>query len=240
MTLYEQFLKLLDKAIERYGNARQLAETLEVHPNLITRWKNKERVPSLTTIQPLMDLLGAKIISQSYFPEKEICFVNARVADNYGDPSLIPEDYIAAPLMGEVGAGTGYLPQEHIDGWFLVYDRLLPVQHSRNLIAVEIGAHSTSMQPTLNPKDIVLVDRDNKDISQPGNIMLVLDPMNSSGMIKRVSVKKGKDDCQITYYSDNAAKWPPVIYSLNNDFDGEWSKSIVGRVICAWTDMRNK
>ena len=96
------------------------------------------------------------------------------------------------------------------------------------------------MQPTLNPGDIVLVDRDDRDVTRAGHMMLVLDPLDDSGMIKRVSVREKDDDFQITYYSDNAAKWPPCIYSLKNDFGGDWDRAIIGRVIWAWADVRDK
>lgn len=240
---FESALRTIKDAIEKKfdGNVSKAAAAFGISNPTLSTWLAGTRRPTLVKLAPVLNILGAKIsLPESDPPSKEICFVHARVVENMDDPPIVPEDYIAAPLMGEVGAGTGYVPQEQIDGWFLVYTRLLPVQHSRNLMAVEIGAHSTSMQPTLNPRDIVLVDRDDRDISQPGHIMLVLDPMDGSGMIKRVSVKREKDDCQITYYSDNAAQWPPVVYSLNRDFDGEWDKSIVGRVIWAWADMRNK
>ncbi len=142
--------------------------------------------------------------------------------------------------MGEVGAGAGYLPQEDIKSWFLVYRQLPAIRYRRNLVAVEIGPSSTSMQPTLNPGDIVLVDRDDRDVTRAGHMMLVLDPLDDSGMIKRVSVREKDDDFQITYYSDNAAKWPPGIYSLKNDFGGDWDRAIIGRVIWAWADVRDK
>lgn len=241
MNIYDSFLALLDKGIEKYGNARQLAEALGVHANLITRWKNKERVPNLTSIQPLMDLLHARIVQEGSEPVKEVCFANAHVLPTYENGEQPKaEDFIAVPMVGEVGAGVGYLPQDEITGWFMVHKNLEAIRHRRNLIAVEIAKGSTSMQPTLNPGDIVLVDRNDIDISKPGRIMLVLDPMDSSGMIKRVSVRQEKDDFLITYYSDNATQWPPMVYSFNNDFDHEWHKVVAGRVIWAWSDMREK
>ena len=87
----------------------------------------------------------------------------------------------------------------------------------------------------------MLVDRDDLDVSKPGHMMLVLDPVDGSGMIKRVAVReKDNGDFQITYYSDNAAENPPDIYSLRNDFGGEWERAIVGRVVWAWSDVRSK
>lgn len=240
MNIYEQFLLLLDEGIKKYGSANRLAEILGVPTNRITRWKNKERAPNLTSIQPLMDLLGAKIIS-SDGPAKEVHFANAHFLPvTEGSEAPKDEDYIAVPLVGEVGAGPGYLPQDKITGWFMVHVNLPAIRHRRNLIAVEIGKNSTSMQPTLNPGDIVLVDREDRDASKPGRIMLVLDPLDGSGMIKRVNITPDKEDLKITYYSDNVSEYPPHAYSFNGDFGRDWDKAIAGRVIWAWSDMRER
>ena len=59
-------------------------------------------------------------------------------------------------------------------------------------------------------------------------------------MVKRVSVQDEKKEILITYYSDNAAHFPPQVYNLQTDFDGDWEKAIIGRVIWAWSDMREK
>lgn len=58
MDIYEDFLELLDAAIARSGNAKRLAELLGVNPALLTRWKRKERKPSLHQIQPIIDYMG--------------------------------------------------------------------------------------------------------------------------------------------------------------------------------------
>lgn len=192
----------------------------------------------------IINWLGGKIVldKAGEHPDREVCFVKAdtvSTTEGVTPPSSL--DYIAAPLVGEVGAGPGYLPQEDIRSWFLVYRQLPAIRYRRNLVAVEIGPSSTSMQPTLNPGDIVLVDRDDRDVSRPGHIMLVLDPLDGSGMVKRVSVQDKKDgDFQITFYSDNTVQWPPSIYSLEKDFNGDWDKAIIGRVIWAWADVREK
>ncbi|WP_337618125.1 S24 family peptidase [Desulfovibrio sp.] len=153
----------------------------------------------------------------------------------------VAEDYLAAPLVGEVGAGPGYLPQESVESWFLVYKHVPAIMGRRNLIAVEIGKTSTSMLPLLSPGDIVLVDRDDIDVSHAGHIMLVRDP-EGAGMVKRVSVQPtpGGKDFSIQFYSDNAATNPPLLYSLREDYGGEISNAIVGRVIWAWSDVRRK
>ena len=243
--LIDQALKILaDYCKKEYGgNKSAMSEAFGLNPKtgLLGKWLNGTRVPSMSSLSPILEKIGVNLtLADATEPAKDICFVNAKVvpAGEYALPP-VAEDYIAAPLVGEVGAGPGYLPEDDIKSWFLVYKRLEAIRYRRNLIAVEIGRTSYSMQPTLTPGDIVLVDRDDRDVSRPGHMMLVMEP-DSSGMVKRVSVKEKDDDFSITYYSDNAAKYPPVIYSLKDDFCDDWDKAIVGRVIWAWADVREK
>ena len=236
----ETVLEILEAAIEKYGTAAALSQATGVSTANISRWR-KGRTPRVGEIAPILEVMGASLALPADEPAKEVCFVHARVV-SAGEHVAPPqsEEYIAAPVVGEVGAGPGYLPEEDIKSWFLAYKNLPAIRHRRNLIAVEIGPSSTSMQPTLNPGDIVLVDRDDRDVAKPGHMMLVLDPDDGSGMVKRVSVVEKKDDFQITYYSDNGSKWPPMIYSLKHDFEMDWDKAVVGRVIWSWSDVRDK
>lgn len=72
----------------------------------------------------------------------------------------------------------------------------------------------------------------------PGRIMLVMDP-DGAGMIKRVAVEevKSERDWRIVFYSDNVANHPPIVYSLREDFLGDWDRAVVGRAIRAWSDI---
>lgn len=222
-------------------NIREAARNLPVKEITLRQWLDGSRKPKLVSLEPLLPYLGISFGKKEAEADKDVCFVNAMLAeasDNIPPPSQ--EDYIAAPLVGEAGAGPGYLPEESVKSWFLVFRNLPAIRHRRNLIAVEIAKGSVSMQPTLNPGDIVLVDRDDRSVSHPGHIMLVRDPLDGSGMIKRVSVQDEKPEVQITFYSDNAAHYPPQVYSVAKDFDGDLDKAIVGRVIWAWSDMRGK
>lgn len=223
------------------GNASEAARSLGISVPTFHTWLKGNRRPSLSKLTPLFDAIGAKISLPDEDAGKDVCFVNAKLvpAGEHVQPPQA-EDYIAAPLVGEVGAGPGYVAQDDVKSWFLVYRNLPAVRYRRNLLAVEIGPHSDSMQPTLNPCDIVLVDREDRDIHRPGHMMLVLDP-DGAGMVKRVAVEDLEDgDSRITFYSDNAMKWPPMVYSLRRDYMGEWDKVIVGRVIWAWSDVREK
>lgn len=240
---FDTAMLAIKQAIEKNynGNVTQAARALNVSVPTLHTWIKGDRKPSLEKLSPLLDAIGATISLPQTEASRDVCFVNTKIvpAGEYAAPP-VAEDYVAAPLVGEVGAGPGYLPEDEIKSWFLAYKNLPAIRHRRNLIAVEIGPTSTSMQPTLNPGDIVLVDRDDCDVTKPGHMMLVLDPDDGSGMVKRVSVTERKDDFQVTYYSDNGSKWPPMIYSLKQDFCGDWDKAIVGRVIWAWADVREK
>lgn len=241
MTLHEQFLKLLDIAIARFGSANKLAKYLNVSPNLITRWKNRERVPQLDTIQPFIDMMKAELIPLENGKAREVRFVKAHIRSLDSEEKCPQEDnFIAIPILGEVDAGPGYTPEEEVEDWFMVSKDAVRGRDIKQLLAVRIAPHSISMQPTLKPHDIVLVDKNDKDIATGGNIMLVRDPMDGSGMVKRVNAREVKGDVQITFYSDNANQYPPMVYSLMEDFDGEWDRAIAGKVIWAWTDMRGK
>ena len=224
------------------GNVSEAARSLGISVPTFHTWLGGNRKPSLSKMTPLFDAIGAKITLPDSDAGKDVCFINAKLVPA-GENACAPpqaEDYLAAPMVGEVGAGPGYIPQENIKSWFLVYRNLPAVRYRRNLLAVEIGPQSDSMQPTLNPCDIVLVDREDRDIKRPGHMMLVLDP-DGAGMIKRVAVEDLPDgDSRITFYSDNALKHPPAVYSLEHDYYNDWERCIVGRVIWAWADMREK
>lgn len=239
---YSSVISALKSARTQFGSTAALAAKTGVNPVTLGRWLTGERKPTVVEVGKIFDLLGIKFDGTPQTEAgKDVCFVDAKIVPP-GDYEKPPqsEDYIAAPLVGEVGAGPGYLPQEEIKSWFLVYRNLPAILYRRNLIAVEIGKHSTSMKPLLNPLDIVLVDRDDRDVTKPGHIMLVLDP-DGQGMIKRVSIEQREDDdFSVFYYSDNATENPPICYRLRKDFLGDWDRAIVGRVIWAWSDVREK
>lgn len=236
----------LRKALEKTGKSQtDICRATNVQSGSLSRFMNRKQTTlSGDNLIALLEYIGGEIVFPSDTREsgRDVCFVDAKIVPA-GEQATPPQaiDYIAAPMVGEAGAGPGYLPQNEIKSWFLVYKHQAAVRYRRNLIAVEIGQNSTSMQPTLNPGDIVLVDRDDRDVSQSGHMMLVLDPMDGSGMIKRVAVTDLEDgDFRITYYSDNTVSNPPMVYSLKKDFGNDWEKSIVGRVVWAWSDMKEK
>lgn len=246
MKLIDSALRILEDVISKEfnGNLREAARHFNVSYPTFYSWlgPRRTRTPSLRVLEPILEQLGVNFSTPELDAGRSVCFVNAKVvpAGQLASPPEA-EDYMAAPLVGEVGAGPGYIPEDDIKSWFLVFKNQPAVRYRRNLIAVEIGPQSTSMQPVLNPGDIVLVDRDDRNVQRPGHMMLVLDPKDGSGKVKRVAVADTDDgDCRITYYSDNAASNPPEIWSLRDDFYGDWERCIVGRVVWAWSDVTEK
>lgn len=246
-------MKLLEKYLEyakgltekggRFKNKKELADFVGITPSQVTKYQSAENMQNIGKFLDFLEKVGGGLTFgnwNSVEASREVCFVNARVmpAGQHIAPP-VSEDYIAAPLVGEVGAGPGYFAQDDVESWFLVYKNLPSIMGRRNLIAVEIGRNSTSMSPLLNPKDIVLVDRDDINVDHPGHIMLVRDP-EGAGMIKRVAMHKEGADWYIQFYSDNAAQNPPLTYKLREYYDGEICKAVVGRVIWAWADVREK
>lgn len=243
---FEKYLRfandLTNGTHSRFRTKAELAEFAEIAPSQVKKYQTASDMKNIKKFFAFLDKLGVNLdFEPNPEPDRDVCFVNARIAPiGEGIEPPQSEDYIAAPMVGEVGAGLGYIPQDEVKSWFLAYRHHPAVRFRRNLIAVEIGAHSTSMQPTLNPGDIVLVDRDDRDVLRPGHMMLVTDP-DGAGMVKRVSIEDKQDgDYRITFYSDNGAKHPPMVYSLLKDYAGDWDKVIAGRVIWAWTDVREK
>ena len=243
---FEKYLRfandLTNGTHSRFRTKAELAEFAGIAPSQVKKYQTASDMKNIEKFFAFLDKLGVNLdFEPNPEPDRDVCFVNARIAPI--GASIEPpqsEDYIAAPMVGEVGAGLGYIPQDEVKSWFLAYRHHPAVRFRRNLIAVEIGSASTSMQPTLNPGDIVLVDRDDRDVQRPGHMMLVTDP-DGSGMVKRVAIEDKQDgDYRITFYSDNGAKHPPMVYSLLKDYAGDWDKVIAGRVIWAWTDVREK
>ena len=236
----EKIMAIIRKAVDDQfnGNISAASKAWGVTGDNLNKWLSGKRVPSIKNISPIIDRLGKFTTEKE--AAREVCFVNAKIVpagEHVAPPQA--EDYIAAPLVGEVGAGPGYVAQDDVESWFLVYKHVAAIRQRSDLIAVEIGKSSTSMLPLLHPGDIVLVDRDDQDVEHPGHIMLVRDP-DGAGMIKRVAMNKDGTDWTLQFYSDNAAKNPPMTYKLGEDYESDITKAIVGRVIWAWSDVRNK
>ena len=231
----------------RFKNNSELARHCDVEPIFTHRYLQGPK-RGLGAIGSVLDSLGAKLVFPDEAKEdstvRDICFIDTRIAASaVSIPPPDAEDYVAVPMVGEVGAGAGMIDQGEILSWVLVHIHSLAVHNRSNLLAVEIGKNQRSMEPTLHPMDIILVNRDDsgdtRGFTPPGNIFLVREPGQEGGaMVKRVSITKRKDVTTITFYSDNPL-FEPDTYLLS-EYDNDLKKAVVGRVVWAWTDLSRK
>jgi len=246
MGFYEELIQALNSSLEENfdGKMSHMGKACDVHPTTLKRLLSGERSKWAQMLGRVADAAGVSPSAASTNQTREVCYVAPKRLSVEDVDSPIPEDYIAVPLaVGEVAAGSGMVPQDFIKSWVLVWKNHESVRLRSNLVAVEVGKGQTSMTPTLHPQDILLVDRDDyRDrFKPPGNIFLVRDPDGDGGVaVKRVTVKPNNGDLNITFYSDNAIEHPPTSFSLEEDFEGEISRAIVGRVVWAWSDMSRK
>lgn len=220
----------------------KLADLSGLDQSQVSRFFNGKKINSTALFQ-LLDAIGAIIV----FPDdtqqdtaKEVCFVDAKAVNAPGGVRPADSDYVAVPLASEaVAAGPGIMPQDAIKGWVMVWRHHDSVRFTRNLVAVEIGKGEESMLPTFSPGDILLVDRNNRNPERPGNIWLVCEP-DGACAIKRVASNRIDGDVELTFYSDSAKRFPPKNYRLNQDYEGDINRAIAGRVVWAWSDVREK
>ncbi len=209
------------------------------------RTLNGDQQPRAAVFVAWLDKLGARI----QFPDdadntssKEVCFVAPKALQTENGAMPKGDDYLAVPLAaGPVAAGRGMIPEDQIKSWVLVWRHHESVRFRTDLIAVEIGRGQNSMEPTLHQGDILLVDRADfhTNFSPPGNIFLVREP-DGSVLVKRVTLKRRNGDTTIILYSDNSIEHTPLMYSLNEDYEGDISRAVIGRVVWAWSDMSQK
>jgi len=222
-----------------------MADELGIDPSQLNRFLKQERGLNADSLGHILDKVGVSISfgDEPTDAAREICFHmpgKSQSGDNSPDP--LPDDYLAVPLAASpVAAGPGLIPEDKVEGWVLVWRHQESIRFRTNLVAVEIGANELSMIPTLHPGDIVLVDRNDRDPSPAGKIMLVCEPGEDGGaMVKRVNTKRLDEDLELIFYSDNSRDFPPTTYRLERDYEGDITRAIGGNVVWAWSDMTRK
>lgn len=137
------------------------------------------------------------------------------------DPQVSGEDFVSVPLTeSAIAAGQPIIPQENIEDYVLLHIRAAGKR--TNLVASRVDGHS--MEPTLHPGDIVVIDRDDKVIVK--NKMFAI--YHEGGLTAKFLEKKA-----------NLLILRPInpiaeiqIIDLNEN-----PQPIVGKVIGAWKDL---
>lgn len=230
-----------------YANRKRLADAFGVDPTGLNNFLDEKKTYQGPNLDKVLTKLGARIV----FPDeegdatKDVCFVDAQIVGVNGDAPPIPaERYKAIPLaQGSVAAGPGMVPQDSVRGWVLALKDHSSIKYRTNLVAVEVGKSQESMVPTLHPLDIVLVDKDDFRPVPEGSIFLIREPGPDADVaIKRIYTQNRDGDTLLQFVSDNPDKksYPPSVYSLERDYQGDLRRAIVGRVVWSWSDMTRK
>jgi len=245
MGLYEDIIHGLQTVVSKKfeGKPYRLAKLLgERKVSYVQKILKGERQKNLQLFCRLLEAAGAKITFEEADASREVHFVNPKIVNAEEIDGPVDDDYLAVPLASmPVAAGPGIIPEEDIQSWVLVWRNHESVRHRSNLVAVEIGKNQHSMEPTLHPKDIVLIDRsDFIPKEPPGNIYLIREPAPDCALaIKRVRIQVKDGQEFIVFYSDNP-QYPPDFYNLKIDYDNDIKKAVIGRVVWAWSDMSKK
>ena len=250
MAFYD-FLRSSLQRLSGDGSLLAFSKKIGMDRASLDRFLKGERGLTGESIQRIIDTLGYQVFAPDEEPypgkrttlSRDVCFVDAKIvsaADGVRPPQA--ENYIAVPLVGQAGAGPGIVPEDKVESWVLVYANHHSVMRRSNLLAVEVGKESDSMEPLISPYDIVLVDRDDFVPQQDGRgIYLVREPGQlGGGMIKRVQVHRVKGETQVVFYSDNKKYGPEPPRFLDADYGDLWQNAIVGRCVWSWSDLTRK
>jgi SOS-response transcriptional repressor LexA len=137
------------------------------------------------------------------------------------DPQVSGEDFVSVPLTeSAIAAGQPIIPQENIEDYVLLHIRAAGKR--TNLVASRVDGHS--MEPTLHPGDIVVIDRDDKIIVK--NKMFAI--YHEGGLTAKFLEKKAN---LLILRPINPIAEIPII-DLNEN-----PQPIVGKIIGAWKDL---
>jgi len=209
----------------------QFAKRLGIHKNSLGNYERGERLPDAGVLCKLIDAgYNANWIISGHGPVNidRTSFSNVALS-----PEMVrepPEDYSLVPLYDvSASAGHGALVESEQLIDYLAFKRewLRSELHATEGDLYLIEVDGESMEPTLRPGDIILIDRRNAgSIPRDGVYVLRLD---GSLLVKRLQRMPGQ---AVRVTSDNAAYEP---FSLSLDAHSD-DLEIVGRVV--WSGRR--
>ena len=174
-SLAQNIVPLLKMAIDRCGNATELAKITGISNANISRWLKGDRDPRIGEFSPVLEYLGITM----QLPGEE-----------YYDFSYIPK------VAAVAGAGASLETSDAIVGYYAFRTDFLGREHISERQSVLMDVRGDSMEPTLKDGDTVLIDQTEKDILD-GRIYVVT--LGDELRVKRV--QKGWDGIVLT--SDN-------------------------------------
>lgn len=241
---------------KKYRFAADMARDCDVSPMYLKRILSEEKVQYLKNICHVLDTVGFKL---AYATDKtqilSLCKRSAEINITKDQGELATQNCLAIPVISlskaTLSTADHQLGQEDIHDWVIISEGMKSMrlrsaaQNPNTLIAIELDRQYDQMEPVLQPGDIIVVDRNDKyeRFAPPGNIFIAKEPSaenNESGRICRVLTEPDGQDLRIVYYYDNITKYTPRTWSLKDDFAGEITNALIGRVIWSWSNTVNK
>lgn len=239
MTFTDQIRQALSSRVgkgKRFANNKRMADELEVDPSQLNRFLKRERGLTADSLGKILDRLGARIM----FPDEPSEQSMEVILSSEGGAAPSSNDYIAVPITSpNLAAQPGHIPEEAVEGWILAWRHHESIRFRTNLAATRIPQGDMSLAPLLTPGDIVLIDRNEKDPTPPGRIMLVTTPQGAS-CVRRVDARNTAGGLQLILYAENAREYPPGAYMLEDDYEGDIQKAIGGSIVSTMADMTRK
>ncbi len=140
----DQVMSLLSRYVEEKhdGVVSRAAKALEFKdPSLLNQWLNGTRIPSLSSIAPIMDKLGVTLF------EPEPC------------GSMEKEFAMIRKVQAKAGAGSSLLTSGYVEGLYAFRHQFLARIGVNPDNAVMLDVMGTSMEPLIRDGDTILVDQ---------------------------------------------------------------------------------
>jgi phage repressor protein C with HTH and peptisase S24 domain len=229
----EIFLQQVQKLMEEKGikDQQKFNEMVGVQ-RAVTRWKSGESRPSVDSLMVIREIFGKSIDwlltgeePPAFQPLQPIITVLGQEPDM---PSGVrAENYFAVPLVdGRIAAGyAGAIPGDTVNDMVWVYKPEIGARQHHNLRAVKLADDANSMEPTIRPGDIVIIDPMDIEITRQAIFAVRLEEYEGECAIKRVW--DHKDHWLLV--SDNPEYEPIPLEKAKHP------NLIIGRVIWSWT-----
>lgn len=220
----------VEQVIQTCGSVTATARTAGVSESVVRKWRDGRSEPSLTNLVSLASAGGVSLQWLATGDEPRSLYPAPAATLSQEMVRELPEDYSLVPLYDvSASAGHGALVEAEQVIDYLAFKRewLRSELHATEGDLYLIEVDGESMEPTLRPGDIILIDRRNAgSIPRDGVYVLRLD---GSLLVKRLQRMPGQ---AVRVTSDNAAYEP---FSLALDAVAD-DLEIVGRVV--WSGRR--
>lgn len=247
MGFTEDLIQALNNGLQNQydGKYSHLAKAAGVHATTVKKILGGERTKWIGVLGQIADAAGLQVTQVNEgSSEEDVQLDKKRERESLDtcDMKTIPQvgfDEVLRFIDSQISSN-----QESYTSMLLKYIQVPEnneyIRYRHSLVALELPANSTSMSPSLNPGDLLIVDiHDRIPQSPPGNIYLVRDPATGKAMIRRVgnTHKNGHD--YLVYYTDNTLATPEMI-NIDKELAGRLENALKGRVVAAFCNMSIK